>query len=117
GEMFARQKLLAATAASNSEDDDSEEDDGEDSAAEHEQAELHEGGYGGGKWGRYLRAPDFYFDIMREFGDKFVRLGEIASIRFGIKSGCDAFFMPRNVSAELLDEYSSELEWHSIPLM
>lgn len=57
GEMFARQKLLAANAASNSEDDDSEDEDTEHAGVEHGQAELHEGGYGGGKWGRYLRAP------------------------------------------------------------
>ena len=58
------------------------------------------GDYGGGKWGRYLRAPDFYFKIMREFGNRFTRIGEVATIKFGIKSGCDAFFMPRNVSSE-----------------
>jgi hypothetical protein len=73
--------------------------------------------YGGGKWGRYLRAPDFYFEIMREFGHRFVRLGEIATIRRGITSGCDAFFMPRDVTNELLDEYPNELNWRSLPLI
>ena len=87
----------------------------------HEEAALypvppHEGGggcasdakppspeYRAGKWGRYLRAPDFYFEIMREFGAKFVPLGEIVDIRRGITSGCDAFFMPHDISAELLN--------------
>ncbi|MBI3653752.1 MAG: hypothetical protein HY231_22190 [Acidobacteria bacterium] len=73
--------------------------------------------YGGGKWGRYLRAPDFYFEIMREFGHRFTRIGEIATIKFGIKSGCDAFFMPRNVSAELLAKCKTEDEWRALPLM
>jgi Eco57I restriction-modification methylase len=59
--------------------------------------------YAAGKWGRYLRAPGFYFDVMREFGSRFVPLGEIAEIRRGITSGCDAFFMPRDVTAEALE--------------
>jgi hypothetical protein len=115
GEMFARQKLLTASTAESSEDEDT--DDVEDEEPIEQQAELHEGGYGGGKWGRYLRAPDFYFEIMKEFGDKFVRFGEIASIKRGITSGCDAFFMPRDVTAAVLVEYGTPLEWQSAPLM
>lgn len=56
------------------------------------------GGYAAGKWGRYLRAPDLYFDVMKRFGSKFVPLGEIAEIRFGVKTGCDDFFMPHDVT-------------------
>ena len=56
--------------------------------------------YRAGKWGRYVRAPDIYFDIMRRFGERFVALGEIADIRFGVKTGCDAFFMPKDITAE-----------------
>jgi hypothetical protein len=119
GEMFARQKLLVAAMADAPDDDEMEEDadDLEDVVPESEQQDLHAGGYGGGKWGRYLRAPDFYFEIMREFGDKFARLGDLASVRFGIKSGCDAFFMPRDVSKRVLDEYESTMEWQTAPLM
>jgi hypothetical protein len=54
---------------------------------------------------------------MREFGDRFTRLGEVATIKRGITSGCDGFFMPRDVSRELLEEYHSETEWHDLPLM
>ena len=64
--------------------------------------------YRAGKWGRYLRAPDVYFDIMRRFGNRFVPLGEIADIRRGITSGCDAFFMPKDVTAPMLDLYRSD---------
>lgn len=64
--------------------------------------------YRAGKWGRYLRAPDFYFDIKRQFGNRFVALGEIASIRFGVKTGCDAFFMPRDITDEVLRKYESD---------
>jgi Eco57I restriction-modification methylase/restriction endonuclease TaqI-like protein len=71
--------------------------------------------YGGGKWGKYLRAPNLYFQIMERYASRFVPLGEITTIRFGVKSGCDAFFMPRDVSAEFLEKYS-QLEWSDAPL-
>jgi hypothetical protein len=72
-------------------------------------------GYGGGKWGKYLRAPNFYFEMMQRFGDRFVQVGEIATIRFGVKSGCDAFFMPRDVTARMLKTYSA-VEWKDAPV-
>lgn len=111
GEMFARQKALNAALDDRDSDDDGDKEAEEGSTKPKEQVKLHESGYAGGKWGRYLRAPDFYFDIMREFGSKFVRLGDIASVRFGIKSGCDAFFMPRDISRRMLEDYGSEVEW------
>jgi len=83
---------------------------------------LHDGGgigygskYGGGKWGKYLRAPNLYFRIMAKHAARFVPLGEIATIRFGVKSGCDAFFMPRDVSRDFLEKYS-KMEWNNAPL-
>lgn len=66
------------------------------------------GEYVAGKWGRYVRAPDFYFEIMRHFSRRFVALGGIASVRFGVKSGCDAFFMPRDVTSDVLREAGTE---------
>ncbi|MBM4026872.1 MAG: hypothetical protein FJ280_15940, partial [Planctomycetes bacterium] len=66
------------------------------------------GNYHAGKWGRYVRAPDIYFEIMRRFADRFVALGEVTTIRRGITSGCDAFFMPKDVTARLLAEYESD---------
>jgi hypothetical protein len=71
--------------------------------------------YGGGKWGKYLRAPNLYFQIMERYAKRFAPLGEIATIRFGVKSGCDAFFMPRDVSQKFLKDYSN-LEWNDAPL-
>ena len=73
-------------------------------------------GYGGGKWGKYLRAPDLYFQIMRRYGDRFIQFGEIATIRFGVKSGCDAFFMPRDVSTRFLEEYPATSDWRDAPI-
>jgi hypothetical protein len=71
--------------------------------------------YGGGKWGKYIRAPNLYFQIMERCASRFVPLGEIATIRFGVKSGCDAFFMPCDVSQRFLEDYS-KLEWNDAPL-
>jgi hypothetical protein len=45
---------------------------------------------------------------MNRFGDKFVKLGEIADIRFGVKSGCDAFFMPRDITADMLEAFPGD---------
>lgn len=64
--------------------------------------------YRAGKWGRYVRAPNLYFEIMRRFGSRFVPLGEVASIRRGITSGCDAFFMPKDVTTEILAKCQSD---------
>ncbi len=51
------------------------------------------GQYGSGKWGGlYLRAPDIYFRILEKAGDKLVRLGDVAEVRFGIKTGANDFF-------------------------
>jgi hypothetical protein len=65
--------------------------------------------YRAGKWGRYVRAPDLYFDIMGRFGSRFVPLGEIANTRFGVKGGCDAFFMPKDITARLLAAHKGDL--------
>jgi len=79
--------------------------------------EITAGQYAAGKWGRYLRAPDLYFRLLREHGERFVKLGEIAEIRFGIKSGCDAFFMPRDVTGEVLRRVRDGLPWTEVGVM
>lgn len=117
--MFARQKVLAASIAGDDDDDNGRP---VKLTAHSEQKDMQDAGlgaldYGGGKWGRYLRAPDFYFEIIREFGDGFTRLGEITTIRRGITSGCDAFFMPRDVSSDLLNKNPTESEWRQLPLI
>ena len=51
------------------------------------------GRYTGNKWGgKYLRAPDIFFTILEKGKGKLVRLGDIAEVRFGIKTGCNEFF-------------------------
>ena len=95
GEMFVRQKHAALGKAKKSRFEDEFEDTEENFRQQQELAADGQrmGDYGGGKWGRYLRAPDFYFEIMREFGSRFTKMGEVAIIKRGITSGCDAFFM------------------------
>jgi hypothetical protein len=51
------------------------------------------GKYVGDKWGgKYLRAPDIFFTILEKGRGKLVRLGDIAEVRFGIKTGANEFF-------------------------
>ena len=54
---------------------------------------------------------------MRDYGNKFVRLGAIAEVKFGLKSGCDAFFMPRDVTATILKQHTKGLPWNDVGLM
>ncbi len=61
--------------------------------------------YYGGKWGIHLRAPDLWFELMDQFGDKFGPLGELATIRRGVTTGKDEFFFPRDVSRECLERF------------
>lgn len=63
-------------------------------AAELFQEGLEKGNkYSGGKWGGlYLRAPEIYFRVLEKAGDRLVRLGDVAEVRFGIKTGANDFF-------------------------
>ena len=46
----------------------------------------------GDKWGgKYLRAPDIYHHILDHYGGRLARLGDIATVRFGIKTGVNEF--------------------------
>src|SRR4029077_2330464 len=92
------------------EDEDLEADEGV-GEEESELEPIRSGAYVAGKWGRFVRAPDFYFEIMREFEGRFAQLGELVLIRFGVKSGCDAFFMPRDISREVLEQFENPREF------
>ena len=49
--------------------------------------------YIGNKWGgKYLRAPDIYWTILKKGKGKLIRLGDVAEVRFGIKTGANDFF-------------------------
>jgi len=60
------------------------------------------------KWGKFLRAPDVYFQLMDAIGDKLVPLSQVAEVRFGIKTGINEFFYLTPERAKLYgieDEY------------
>ncbi|KKP46237.1 MAG: hypothetical protein UR39_C0013G0007 [Candidatus Woesebacteria bacterium GW2011_GWA1_33_30] len=65
-----------------------------ETGTEFEDNELMKSGkYVGDKWGgKYLRAPDIFFTILKKGKDKLVKLGDIADVRFGIKTGANDFF-------------------------
>lgn len=44
------------------------------------------------KWGKYLRAPEVYFKILKKCKDKLVPLKEVADIRRGYTTGINEFF-------------------------
>lgn len=58
------------------------------------------------KWGRYLRAPDLWFRLVNTAGDRLVPLAELADIRFGVKSGKDAFFLPKDATDAALGAHA-----------
>jgi hypothetical protein len=62
------------------------------------------GRYVGNKWGgKYLRAPDIFFTILEKGKGKLVPLGEIAEVRFGIKTGANEFFYLQPVEMSVKD--------------
>ncbi len=68
----------------------------------------------GDKWGgKYLRAPNIYHTIINNYGDRLVRLGDVATVRFGIKTGANAFFY---LTPERIAEFGIEAEY-CLPVM
>ncbi len=60
--------------------------------------------YVGDKWGgKYLRAPDIFRTIIGKGRGKLVRLGDIASVKFGIKTGANCFFCLGRDKIEMWD--------------
>lgn len=58
------------------------------------------GKYVGNKWGgKYLRAPDIFFTILKKGKGKLVRLGDIAEVNEGRPTGAnDFFYVPKDVA-------------------
>jgi type I restriction-modification system DNA methylase subunit len=58
--------------------------------------------YEGDKWGgKYLRAPDIYFTIFEKGKDKLKKLGNIAQVKYGQKTGSNEFFLLNRSEQEL----------------
>ena len=68
----------------------------------------------GDKWGgKYLRAPDIYHYIMTQCAKHLVRLGDVSTVRFGIKTGANKFFF---LTQDVIDKWGIELDF-SEPIM
>lgn len=76
-----------------------------------EDEEAQQGKYYGGKWGVHLRAPDLWFKLLDKYGEKLAPLGSIAEVRFGVKSGEDCFFFPKDCSAVCLEAQKDPAEF------
>ncbi|MCD6528559.1 Eco57I restriction-modification methylase domain-containing protein [bacterium] len=63
------------------------------------------GEYIGNKWGgKYLRAPEIYWIILKKGRDKLVRLGDIAEVRRGFTTGANEFFYVEDITDEIENE-------------
>ena len=61
-----------------------------------------DGKYEGNKWGgKFLRAPNIFFTILKKGKGKLVKLGDIAEVRFGIKTGANEFFYVEDVTDKI----------------
>jgi len=72
------------------------------------QSELWEGGfdeergkYVGAKWGKYIRAPESFFRILKKGKDKLVPLKEVAEVRRGFTTGADPWFYVEDLTDSL----------------
>ena len=55
---------------------------------------MAESKYIGDKWGgKYLRAPDIYWYLLENKGDKFIRVKNVSEVRMGLKTGANDFFL------------------------
>ncbi|OGF46492.1 MAG: hypothetical protein A2452_04325 [Candidatus Firestonebacteria bacterium RIFOXYC2_FULL_39_67] len=67
------------------------------------------GKYIGQKWGGiFLRAPDIYFKILEKGKGKLVKLGDVADVKFGIKTGCNEFFY---LDETMIEKWKIETEF------
>lgn len=62
------------------------------------------GNFIGSKWTKFLKAPKVYWKILEQGKDKLCRLGSLADVRFGIKTGANEFFYVEDVT----DGYSEK---------
>jgi len=61
------------------------------------QTTMKMGKYIGDKWGgKYLRAPDIFFTILKKGKDKFVKLSAVTEIKRGFTTGINGFFYLTN---------------------
>lgn len=59
-----------------------------------QEKKLGSGEYIGDKWGaRYLRVPEIFLRLMEKSKGRLVKLKDVGLVRFGLKTGCNSFFI------------------------
>ena len=94
-------------------EDAADPEDGEQDASRTTDTDQSKDEYFGGKWGIYLRAPDLWFELQKQFKGKFVPLGQLAHIRRGITSGKDGFFFPVDVTIKCMTDLSDPVAFEN----
>ena len=61
------------------------------------------------QWGGKYLPPNIYHPILNNYGGKLARLGDIATVRFGIKTGANDFFY---LTPEIIAKWGIEPEYH-----
>jgi len=62
------------------------------------------------KWTQFLKAPKIYFDILEK--GEFVPLKELADVKFGLKTGCNEFFVVKDVTDKIKNEQLNTLVYN-----
>lgn len=70
-----------------------------------------EGNFAGSKWGKYLRAPDIFFQILGRGKDKFRQLGDVTYVKRAFTSGANDFFYVMDLTDDLSE---TELKQYGI---
>jgi len=70
---------------------------------------IDQGRYVGAKWGKYLRAPDVFFQILERGKDKLCRLSDVAEVRRGFTTGANDFFYVKDITDTLSDAELKQL--------
>ncbi len=67
--------------------------------------------YAGNKWGgKFLRAPDIFFTILKKGKGKLVRLGDIAQVKRGFTTGANEFFYMEDMTDKITDAELEKVE-------
>ena len=110
GDLYRLGTVAVAASGDADTEDDSDADDSLSTANPiAAQMSVTAGEYHGFKWGIFLRAPDIFFTLLRIGGTAWTPFGKVATIKFGLKSGCDKFFFVRDITDERLKEMGAEL--------
>ncbi|MFB6199406.1 MAG: Eco57I restriction-modification methylase domain-containing protein [Candidatus Nanohaloarchaea archaeon] len=65
---------------------------------------FEKGKYKGNKWGgKFLRAPDIFFDILDKGGENIKEVKEYADVEYGIKTGANKFFYVKILPEENIE--------------